>query len=121
MRPGEVVGGERADEGFVLELADGSAEHGAAGAARHRHGLPRIPSLPGVAERWGGSVFHCPFCHGWEVRDRPLGVLDRGAAGVHRALLLRAWSDDVTLLTDGPAELDTEDSARLEAAGIAVR
>ena len=51
-------------------------------------------------------MFHCPFCHGWEVRDRPLGVLDRGADGVHRALLLRAWSDDVTLLTDGPAELE---------------
>ena len=42
-----------------------------------------------MAERWGRSVFHCPFCHGWEVRDRPLGVLDRGDSGVHRALLLR--------------------------------
>ena len=75
------------------------------------------PTLPGIAERWGGSVFHCPFCHGWEVRDRPLGVLDRGATGVHRALLLRAWSDDVTLLTDGPVELDAEDAERLRRGG----
>ena len=73
--------------------------------------------LPGRARRspsaGARSVFHCPFCHGWEVRDRPLGVLDRGADGVHRALLLRAWSDDVTLLTDGPAELTDDEAATL--------
>ena len=80
----------------------------------------RLPALPGIAERWGRSVFHCPFCHGWEVRDQPLGVLDRGASGVRRALLLRAWSDDVTLLANGPAELDSEDIERLRAAGVAV-
>ncbi len=42
----------------------------------------RYPALPGIAERWGRSVFHCPFCHGWEARDLPLGVLDRGAPRV---------------------------------------
>ncbi len=73
----------------------------------------RYPDLPGVAERWGRSVFHCPFCHGWEVREQPLGVLDGGASGAHRALLLRAWSDDVTLISNGPAELDAEDAQRL--------
>ena len=76
----------------------------------------RFPGLPGIAERWGGSVFHCPFCHGWENRDQPLGVLDRGAAGVNRALLLRFWTDDVTLL----AELDPDDADRLRAAGVKV-
>jgi thioredoxin reductase len=80
----------------------------------------RPPEQPGVAERWGRSVFHCPFCHGWEVRDRPLGVLDRGSDGVHRALLLRAWSDDVTLLTDGPSELENGDAEHLGAAGVAI-
>ncbi len=119
VRSGDVVGGRRADEGFVLELADGSAEQ--AGRVLLATGMDyRVPELDGVAERWGGSVFHCPFCHGWEMRDRPLGVLNRGVAGAHQALLLRGWSDDVTLLTDGPSELDTEDSARLEAAGVAV-
>ena len=63
----------------------------------------RHADVPGLAERFGRSVFHCPFCHGWEVRDRALGVLDRGDTGVHRAQLLRAWSDDVTLLTERPA------------------
>jgi thioredoxin reductase len=118
-RSGEVLGGERRDAGFVLDLADGSRELAprvllATGMDYH------LPELPGIAERWGRSVFHCPFCHGWEVRDRTLGVLDRGARGVHRALLLRFWSDDVTLLTDGPAELEAEDAARLRAARVAV-
>jgi thioredoxin reductase len=120
LRSGEVVGGEREDgAGFVLELADGSRE--VARRVLLATGMDyRFPALPGIAERWGRSVFHCPFCHGWEVRDRPLGVLDRGAPGVHRALLLRVWSDDVTLLADGPAELDAEDRERLESAGVAV-
>ena len=61
----------------------------------------RAPRVPGIDERWGRSVFHCPFCHGWEVRDGALGVLDSGESGVHRALLLRSWSDDVTLYTNG--------------------
>ncbi len=80
----------------------------------------RRPVLPGIEERWGGSVFHCPFCHGWEVRERPLGVLDRGDCGVQRALLLRTWSDDVTLFGDGPAGLDPDDAERLDAAGVDV-
>jgi thioredoxin reductase len=119
LRSGEVVRGERLDDGFALELAEGSRE--TARRVLLATGMEyRFPPLPGIAERWGGSVFHCPFCHGWEVRDRPLGVLDRGADGARRAILLRAWSDDVTLLSDGPAELDAEDADRLRAAGIAV-
>jgi thioredoxin reductase len=119
VRTGEVVSGERADGGFVLELADGRREPTrrvllAAGMEY------RPPSLPGLAELWGGSVFHCPFCHGWEVRDRPLAVLAHGEMAVHKALLLSGWSDDVVLLTDGPADLSAENRARLAAAGVTV-
>ena len=71
-------------------------------------------------ERWGTSVFHCPFCHGWEVRDGRLGVLDRGPDAVHRALLLRAWSDDVTVLTDGPGGLTDDEAVALARAGVTV-
>jgi thioredoxin reductase len=116
---GEVVGGRHDEGGFALDLADGS--HHVARRVLLATGMDyRYPDLPGIAERWGRSVFHCPFCHGWEVRDRPLGVLDRGATGVHRALLLRAWSDDVTLLTDGPPELSADEAATLDAAGVRV-
>jgi thioredoxin reductase len=119
LRSGEVLGGERQDAGFVLELADGSRE--VTRRVLLATGMDyRFPALPGIAERWGRSVFHCPFCHGWEVRDQPLGVLDRGAAGVNRALLLRVWSDDVTLLADGPAELEAHDAERLRAAQVTV-
>jgi thioredoxin reductase len=119
LRSGEVLSGERRDAGFVLELADGSRE--VARRVLLATGMDyRLPELPGIEERWGRSVFHCPFCHGWEVRDQPLGVLDRGALGVRRALLLRGWSDDVTLLTDGPAELEAEDVERLSAAGVTI-
>lgn len=119
LREGEVVSGERRDGGFVLELADGGREP--ARRVLLATGMDyRIPDVPGAAERWGRSVFHCPFCHGWEVRERPLAVLDREPSGVHRALLLRRWSDDVTLLTDGPAELDPETAERLREHGIGV-
>ena len=119
LRSGEVVGGTREDGGFRLDLADRTQEVTRrvllAGGMDYRR-----PSLPGIDERWGNSVFHCPFCHGWEVRDRPLGVLDAGPSGLHRALLLRMWSDDVTLLSDGPAGLGEDDEARLHAAGVTV-
>jgi len=119
LRSAEVVRGARHDAGFVLELADGTRE--AARRVLLATGMDyRFPALPGIAERWGRSVFHCPFCHGWEVRDRSLAVLDRGAAGVQRTLMLRIWSDDVTLLADGPAELDPDDAGRLHRAEVTV-
>ena len=118
-RAGTVVGGARRGDEVELELDDGTRE-----TARRvvlATGMDyRLPDVPGAAERWGRSVFHCPFCHGWEVRDRPLGVLQRGAQGAERAVLLRVWSDDVTLYTDGPAELDDDAAERLRAAGVEV-
>jgi thioredoxin reductase len=119
LRSGAVVGGAREEPGFELELDDGSRERALtvllATGMDYRH-----PELEGIAERWGRSVFHCPFCHGWEVRDRRLGVLDRGENGARRALMLRNWSERVTLLAGGPAELEADDARRLEAAGVAV-
>ncbi len=117
VRDGSVAAGRRTEAGFELRLADGRIEHGrrvllATGMDYRR------PSVPGIDERWGNSVFHCPFCHGWEVRDRPLGVLDHGPTAVHRALLLKTWSDDVTLFTNGPTDLDESALGRLKTAGV---
>src|ERR1700757_1055280 len=119
VRTGEVVTGERAGDGFVLGLRDGRRE-------RTRRVLLatgmhyRPPDIPGLAELWGRSVFHCPFCHGWEVRDQPLAVLANGERAVQSSLLLRGWSDDVVLLTGGPAELDGDARSRLAAARVVV-
>ena len=118
VRAGLVAGASQTEGGFAVRLADGSVE------LTRRMILAtgmdyRVPDLPGIAERWGRSVFHCPFCHGWEVRDLPLAVLDADpTTGVHRALLLTAWSADVTLLTNGPAELTDEDRRHLIGAGV---
>jgi thioredoxin reductase len=119
LRDGTVQGGERVDGGFALELAGGGRE-----LTRRvilATGMDyRKPDLPGLAPLWGRSVFHCPFCHGWEMRDAALAVLGGGAGGLHRALLLRTWSEDVMLLSDGPAELDADDRERLSKAHVEV-
>ncbi|MDQ2621966.1 MAG: NAD(P)/FAD-dependent oxidoreductase [Actinomycetota bacterium] len=78
------------------------------------------PDIPGLEPLWGSTVFHCPFCHGWEVRDRRLAVLDDSPAALHRALMLANWSDDVILLTNGADEPGGEDRTRLESAGIEI-
>ncbi|MGN6694835.1 MAG: NAD(P)/FAD-dependent oxidoreductase [Aquihabitans sp.] len=119
VRSGEVVGGETDGERFTLTLEDGSVVPSK--RVLLASGMDYVrPSVPGVDERWGRSVFHCPFCHGWEVRDQALGVLDPGPMGAMRALMLTTWSDDVTLYTNGPAALDPTDAHRLHAAGIPV-
>jgi thioredoxin reductase len=118
LRDDRVTGGATAHDEFRLTTADG-AEVRAARVLLATGMEYVVPDLPGAAELWGDTVFHCPYCHGWEVRDRPLAVLGNAAAA-HRALLLRGWSADVALLTDGPAELDDGERERLKRAGVAV-
>ncbi|MGW1374066.1 NAD(P)/FAD-dependent oxidoreductase [Streptomyces sp. NPDC002446] len=80
-----------------------------------------LPDLPGLRERWAREVLHCPYCHGWEVRDQPLGVLGaagREAAALHQALLVRQLSDDVVFFAE--ALDDGADRARLTARGIRI-
>jgi thioredoxin reductase len=108
----------RAGGGFVATTADGAATHARlvllATGMRYE-----LPDVPGVAELWGDTVFHCPFCHGWEVREERLAAFGSGDDVVERALLLRAWSDDVVLLANG-RELGDDAAARLDQAGITV-
>jgi thioredoxin reductase len=78
-----------------------------------------LPDIPGLRARWGRDVVHCPYCHGWEVRDEPIGVLASGPRSVHQALLFRQLSEDVVYFSDGTA-LDDADAARLAARGIRV-
>ena len=85
------------------------------------HGLRYDPpALPGVEPLWGRSVFHCPFCDGWEVRDLSLAVHGSGPEAARSALVVAGWSSDVVLCTDGPAKLNGERAA-LESAGVRVR
>ncbi|MCX4769580.1 NAD(P)/FAD-dependent oxidoreductase [Streptomyces sp. NBC_01285] len=118
---GEAVAAEKlpGGAGFRVVRADGTAV-----TARRllvTTGLvDELPPIPGLAERWGQDVLHCPYCHGWEVRDAPIGILALSPMAVHQALLWRQWSDDVTLFLHNAPEPGDEEYEQLAARGIAV-
>jgi thioredoxin reductase len=114
-----VVGVESTSTGFDVAL-----DRGGSVVARRlliATGLTdRLPEVPGLRERWGRDVLHCPYCHGYEVRDQPLAVLASGPRSVQQALLVRQLSPDVVFFRHTLAELSAEDTARLAARGIQV-
>src|SRR5712691_10482142 len=79
-----------------------------------------LPDVPGLAERWGIDVLHCPYCHGWEVRDQRISILATGPAAAHQALLFRQLSPHVTVLAHTPLELTPEQQEQFGALGIGV-
>ena len=118
--PGEVVALERCSEGgFHVALADGRGRE--ARRVLVATGLVDVlPDIPGLRERWGRDVVHCPFCFGWELRDAALGVLATGPQAAEQALMWRQWSADVILFLhtwSGPTD---EQAERLAARGIGI-
>lgn len=79
-----------------------------------------LPRIPGLRERWGRTVLHCPYCDGWPNREGRLAVLGSHQEGHHLALSIRSWSDHVTLLTGGPDELTPVQRRDLHELGIAL-
>ncbi|WP_018296837.1 NAD(P)/FAD-dependent oxidoreductase [Corynebacterium lubricantis] len=79
-----------------------------------------LPPVPGLSERWGKTVAHCPYCHGFEFADQRIGVLGFGPAGLHHAEMLRQWTDQLTLFSGGMGELDLDQVLRLESCGIRI-
>jgi thioredoxin reductase len=119
IRAGEVETAERDGDGFAVRLADGTTLR--ARRLLVTTGLvDELPHVPGLRERWGHDVVHCPYCHGWEVRDRAIGVLATGPMAVHQALMFRQLSDDVTVFGHTGPALDAEQAEQLAAWGIAV-
>ena len=116
---GRAVAVRRADAGLELDLSDGTS-------LRSRRLLlatglvDELPDVPGVRERWGRDVLHCPYCHGWEVRGQRIGVLATGPLAGHQALLFRQLSDDVTVLLHTAPELEEEVAEQLAALGVEV-
>jgi thioredoxin reductase len=115
----EVTDVLREGEAFTVVLADGSRR-----SARRlllATGLADpLPEIEGLQELWGKSVLHCPYCHGWEVRDQPLAVYGNGSTVAERVALVRCLSRDVVLCTDGPADLG-EDGERFARNGVPIR
>lgn len=120
---GEILGGEVVDVscasyGFAVVLRNGAVLR--ARRLLIATGLvDELPDIPGVREQWGRGVLHCPYCHGWEVRDRRIGVLGTDSMAVHKAILFRQWSPDVVFF-DHDNELEAPDRAKLDALGVAV-
>ena len=78
-----------------------------------------LPDIPGLRERWGRDLLHCPYCHGWEVRDQPIGVLGTNPASIAHALLVRQWSDDVVFFAEA-VEPTASELSQLKARGVQV-
>jgi thioredoxin reductase len=118
IRTGVVTGVARDGEEFVVTVADRSTWR--ARRLLVTTGLTdELPEVSGAAERWGRDVLHCPYCHGWEVRDQAIGVLGSGPMSVHQALLFRQWSDDVTYISH-TVPPDADQAEQLAARGIRV-
>ncbi|MBS1674260.1 MAG: NAD(P)/FAD-dependent oxidoreductase [Actinobacteria bacterium] len=118
---GDIISGAVTDleGGFRATLADGTTI--LARRVLVTTGLrDEIPDVPGLADRWGRDVLHCPYCHGYEVRDQPLGVLGGDEDAVAHALLIRQWSSDLILFTDARS-LTPEQHKTLAARGILSR
>lgn len=108
----------RTDTGFRIERDDAAPL--SARRVLVTTGLrDEIQDIPGARERWGRDLLHCPYCHGYEVRDQPLGVLGGTPDAVEHALLVRQWSDNVVYFPHNDT-LNADDEARLRARGIDV-
>jgi thioredoxin reductase len=82
--------------------------------------VDELPDVPGVRERWGRDVIHCPYCHGWEIRDEPVGILSSSPLSVHQALLFRQLTSDLVVFTHTAAPFTDEELAELAAREIRV-
>ncbi len=109
----EVTGARSADRRVSLTLAHGGNVRGNAMVlATGVH--DELPPIPGLAERWGRSVFNCPFCDGWEHRDRPVVVIDAAPGVAHLAGLVRSWTTQVAVVAAADVAALTGDGTSLE-------
>jgi thioredoxin reductase len=121
VRDAEVVAAEcQQDKRFAVTLHDGERIFSrklllATGV------VDNVPDIPRIREFYGRSVFHCPYCDGWEVRGQPIAIYGNGDRGLGLSLELTGWSRDLVLCTDGPSEIDDRGRGRLASQGIEVR
>jgi thioredoxin reductase len=120
LRQTEVIDARRLAGGFEVTLSDGERISSrklllATGV------VDEVPAIAGLAELYGRSVFHCPYCDGWEMRDQSLAVYGCGENGLGLTLELLLWSRDLVLCTDGPSQLSEEERRRLVHHNIGLR
>lgn len=116
---GRALSGTKTDEGFAIQTDTGelfrSRKLVFATGIRDL-----LPPVEGLAECWGISVLHCPYCHGYEVKDEPTGILGNGEYGFEFSRLIHNWTKQLSLFTNGPSLLSAEQAAHLAQQGIPV-
>ncbi len=115
---GTATDAKRQGDGFAVTAADGEFYRGkrlilATGVS------DGLPPLDGLAERWGRSIFHCPYCHGYELNEGRIGVIATSPDVLHHVVLFTEWGD-VTLLLNGAFEPDADARAELAARGVTI-
>lgn len=115
---GEAVGATKEADGFSVTLASGEVVQGSRLVLAF--GISdELPAIPGIAERWGKSVIHCPYCHGYEFSGQRLGVLKLSEMSLHQAMLIAEWGP-ATLYLNGDPEPDAETLAQLRERGVRI-
>jgi len=117
VRPVEARAARATAVGFALQLAD-DTEVTARALILATGITDLLPDIPGFRELWGRGVYHCPYCHGWEIRDQRVAVYANGPMSFHAAVLLHHWAPQPTLCTNGPADLDAAQLATLRGLGV---
>ena len=117
-RPVEVTDVSTRQGGFEIEMADGrSAQSRRIVLASGVNDL--LPDIQGIEALWGSSVLHCPYCHGYELHEAPVGVLGDSAMAFHQAMLVRDWGP-TTLFTQGSLDLTEEQRGALKRRGVSI-
>jgi thioredoxin reductase len=118
--PAEVIDARQSTDGFTTVLSD-RTELSARKLLLATGVVDELPDIAGLQPLYGTSVHHCPYCDGWEWRDKPVAVHGRGEEGFATALGLTVWTDDLVLCTDGPSGLTNQQREQLKEAGVQVR
>lgn len=120
LRNARVTKAQKQDNIFVLTLEDGTTV--STRKVILATGLKDIlPEIKGMRELWGRQVIHCPYCHGWEVKDRPIAIMMNGEAAFEMTVLIRNWNKDLRLFTNGPSMVPQEAREWMEDKGIAIK
>ncbi|CUW91003.1 Thioredoxin reductase protein [Agrobacterium fabacearum S56] len=115
---GRVTNAEGSFDDFVIEI-DGNRRERAARLILATGVTDELPDIAGLKERWGSAVFHCPYCHGYELDQRRIGVIAASPLAIHHALMLPDWGE-TTFFTNGIFVPDAEQNALLSARGVRV-
>jgi thioredoxin reductase len=120
LEPGEVIEARCEEGGFAVTLEDGRSCRSrklliATGVADN------VPDVPGLRDFYGQSIFHCPFCDGWELRGQRIAIYGRGRRGFGLSMEMLGWTHDLVLCTDGPGDIDADQRTTLARNGITMR